>query len=573
MSRSALAGGRTVPARVTAPLALALALAVWSPPAGTAGNWPPPVSPAGLGAGGAYVQTRIYSMCCLPSPAFSFVPPTAPPSPVVSHHVATWSIDRSAACLCGFLDLNFIHPVVIPNEEYRRLADMVSADTLGACIRHLENYGTRHSSSQGVLHAGRWLAKRLVGYGYPDTLLQEIRRDGKVVLAPRNVIATKYGVSKPQYRIVIGGHYDSITYGQPVPAVEVAPGADDDASGVAGTMEIARILADVDLDATVQFVLFAGHEQGLYGSLEFVRSLIEEGTPKDKLFFINLDMIGNADTSPWKVRIYTDDNSLPLAQLLEGTFDTYTSVEPVLAGNRLADQTSFQQQGYPAIFVHEADFSLHYHSIEDRFVYLEMDYEAQIVRAVLAMVLHLALITDPPTGVTAFQTADGDLRVEWEHPPDPDVLRYHVELLDQDGRLLGRRSTSDNYLTLDDETAAGVSRLRIRAEDVIGESEPSEPLFVGGGRFIVQGVSPNPARHECNFDIFVPGAGDLGRASLTIFDASGRLVRSLHLSRGAQSLCWDTTASDGRAVPSGVYFYLADVDGIGKHGGKIMVVR
>jgi flagellar hook assembly protein FlgD len=118
--------------------------------------------------------------------------------------------------------------------------------------------------------------------------------------------------------------------------------------------------------------------------------------------------------------------------------------------------------------------------------------------------------------------------------------------------------------------------VRVRAEDVLGESEPSEAVLVGTGRLVIAGATPNPANDGCRFDIFIPGTGEPVGATAKIVDASGRLVQVLHedfLSRGSHTLRWDTSSAEGASVPSGIYFYVVEVDGMGKDSGKIMVLR
>jgi hypothetical protein len=519
-------------------------------------------------ATGALVAFSALMLSLPPAPATAVPPPPPAQAPPGTDGPGPPSLSS------GFLGPEFIHETITLDPTYLDILDDVSPDTLGAVIQHLQDYGTRHTSSVQALHAGRWIVKRLVSYGYSDTLMQQIKIGDKVHLAPRNVIATKEGTTRPQFRIVIGGHYDSITFGESVPPEIEAPGADDNASGTAGTMEIARLVKDMELDATVQFVLFGAHEEGLYGSLEFARNLDDDGVPQDKLFFINLDMIGNADSKkPWKVTVYTDARSEPLAELMERVVLSYTDLLPLRAGNRYADQTSFQQHGYPAIFMHEADFSPNYHSRRDLLIHLEMDYEAEVVKAVLAMVLHLALVADPPDNPRACGTSTGGLRLDWDHSKDADLTGYQVELLDGQGRLIEKRATTDNFLTLNHSEASSVEWVRVRAEDVLGESEPSEPVFVGGGGLVVRGATPNPAATECAFDVFIPGSGDRPVPPMRILDASARLVRSIPLSLGSQTLRWDISSDGGESLPSGVYFFVVEIEGAASETGKIMVVR
>jgi hypothetical protein len=482
----------------------------------------------------------------------------------------TWPIRSS-----GFLDQQFVHEVITPDNGYIQLAGLVNPDTLESMIQWLEDYETRHSDTQQVLQAARWLRRRLEGFGYMDAFIQGVKL-GKIQIASGNVVAKKTGSSKSEFRIIVGGHYDSTilsTWGSPL---ETAPGADDNASGTAGVLEVARLLAPTDLDATVEFVLFAAEEQGLYGSREYVAGLVSEGVPPDKAFCINMDMIGNEDTPPWEVRIFNDEASQPLGKLFATVTEAYTGLRPVLSRySPYSDHASFVTAGYPALLIHEGDNYGPLHTPNDRLVNLEIDYAAEVVRAVLAATLHLARLTDPPSAVTASETGTGDLLVQWNHAVDADVIGYYVELLGMDGELVTRQFSTDNYATLDSRLVQGKSLLQVRAEDVLGESEPSESIMVGAGKLIV-GATPNPTGNVCRFNIFIPGTGELVETALKIVDVSGRLVRSIRsepLPRGSHTLQWDTTFSDGNHVPEGVYFYIAQVDGIGKDRGKIKVVR
>jgi hypothetical protein len=477
----------------------------------------------------------------------------------------------------GFLDLDFINSEVVPNPDYKWIVGSVSSDTLGAYVKHLEDFGSRLSYSQGALEAGKWILKRLWQYGCTDTVFQPVAFEGREEIAPGNVWGTKRGVGRPRFRILVGGHYDSIIAGGSAAAMKHAPGADDNGSGTAAALEMARVLMGVELDATVQFVFFTGEEQGLLGSDEFVRQLVMEDVPAEDLFFINMDMIGNSDTFPWRVKVYHDQRSQPLAELLTRVGRAYTPVTPYTMGSMgSSDHVRFWRSGYPAIFVHEWDFSPHYHSVDDLLENLEMSYEAEVVKTVLATVLHLANTADPPDAVTAVETESGEVRVEWSRSNDADVLGYDLEVLSRRGELLDKLSTKETYALLDPETLRDGAMVRVRAEDILGEGEASEAVFVGSGRLMAASATPNPTGGACSFSVFIPGSGPPVGVCVRIVDASGRVVRTLDkglVSRGAHNLEWDGAFSDGSLVPSGVYFYAVEVAGIGREKGKITVVR
>lgn len=479
----------------------------------------------------------------------------------------------------GFLNTEFIHEEVPPNEEFQNLVRLVSRDSLAANIQHLQDYGTRFAYTPEVKRAGRWLMKRFAGFGYPDTLFQSvIMGDGKVTLATGNVGAIKPGKTRPEYQIIIGSHYDCVTYDQAVPPAEVAPGADDNASGTSGVLELARLLVDVDLDATVKFVSFTGHEVGMLGSYEFATDLAEEGIPADKLFFINLDMIGNASgPSPWRLKIHDNTPSRPLAELAARIGEAYTPLTMLMAGPREADHVNFHNQGYRAIFLHEGDFNdPNYHSITDLLENLEMDFEEQVVEMTMAMVLHLAKLAEPPGDVRAARDEAGDVLVQWSHSLDGDVVGYNVELIDSRGEVADSLFTRDNSVVMYSSALGDTMWVRVSAEDLIGAGDPSDPVFVGTGPRMLAEAVPNPATSGSTVSLFVPGVGPSVKVSVDILDTAGRLVTTLHdgpIGRGPSNFTWSGTFSNGDRVPTGVYFYVVEAAGVGKTSGKIMVVR
>jgi hypothetical protein len=478
----------------------------------------------------------------------------------------------------GFLSTGFIHDTVTVNEEYENLLRLIVEDSLAANIQHLQDYGSRYAYSPKIKKAGRWLIRRLAGFGYADTLYQSIvLGNDKVRIASGNVSATKTGARRPEYRVIIGSHYDSITFGQAVPPAEEAPGADDNASGTSAVLEIARLLSGVELDASVQFVSFTGHEVGMLGSHEFASDLAQRGVPPDKIFFLNLDMIGNANgPPPWHVKIHDDVPSRPLAELGIRIGKAYTPLMPRNAGIRMADQTNFHDQGYRAFFIHEGDFNTaNYHSRTDLLENLEMEYEKQVVQMAMAIVLHLANLADPPGDVRAVQLDSGDVLVQWSHSLEADVVGYHVEVIDELGEVVYQTYTVEGDATLDAGSLGPGRRVRVRAEDTIGAGDASTPVLVGTGAGLVAFAAPNPTGGPCRFEIFVPGSGPSVEASVKLVDAMGRHVATVSdapLERGSNTLSWDGKFDNGERAPGGVFFYVVETAGAGSARGKLALV-
>ncbi len=149
-----------------------------------------------------------------------------------------------------------------------------------------------------------------------------------------NIVATKRGTTRPDEIIVVGGHYDSVPRG---------PGANDNASGVAATIEAARALVGIPTPRTVQFALFAAEELGLYGSGAFA-SERRQGV----VAMVNLDMVGWGERLMIGTSQGRDDAVVNAAA--QAAQRLGIQVNRFRAGG--SDHISFERFGIPTVFLH-----------------------------------------------------------------------------------------------------------------------------------------------------------------------------------------------------------------------------
>jgi len=171
-------------------------------------------------------------------------------------------------------------------------------------------------------------------------------------------------------RLLVGGHYDS---------VPISPGANDNASGTATVLELARILADDPLRGGVCFALFGAEEEGLLGSREFVARLNVEERPR-LLAMINLDMVGVGDR--WLL-VGTRELVQEAAKQAEALGAAYQVGD--LPPGFSSDHASFLEAGIPAVFFHRQD-DPRYHSPEDKAQYVDGAALAEAARMTLAVI-------------------------------------------------------------------------------------------------------------------------------------------------------------------------------------------
>ncbi len=268
------------------------------------------------------------------------------------------------------------------------LAAEVDTDELAVTIADLEGFGTRHTFTDGDDQARDYLVTRLEELGLQPEL-DPFPVQGSIAT---NVLARKDGLGRPDIVYVFSAHYDSTSED---PLVS-APGADDNASGVAAVLEAARILADHDTRHSLWFVLTAAEEQGSLGSAHMVEWLGDEDV--DVRGVIAPDMIaywplGDGDS----MDILGDEGSRELADQMAAMATRLGVAHKVWIEHGYCygdDHTHFQEAGYPAVApmdcveAHNVPSSSetlpHYHRSSDTSATLHMGFTTRVTQVLVA---------------------------------------------------------------------------------------------------------------------------------------------------------------------------------------------
>jgi Zn-dependent M28 family amino/carboxypeptidase len=273
----------------------------------------------------------------------------------------------------------------------RRLVDAVDAVAYRATLTELANLPTRHSTSPEFAAAATAAAQQLSALGYAVTE-QQVRVGGAT---SGNVIADRAGRgTAPRPVVVITAHLDSVNRrGPQLPA----PGADDNASGSAGVLAIARVLAGHDAAADLRLILFGGEEQGLHGSTRYVRGLDPAERARISAV-INMDMIGVRNEAARTVLLEGAAVSTELIEVLAEAAATHTG----LAVDRSfspanSDHVPFIDAGIPAVLTIEGSDSSNgnVHSERDTLDTIDWALADQVVRMNVAAVAELLGSVEP----------------------------------------------------------------------------------------------------------------------------------------------------------------------------------
>ncbi len=212
--------------------------------------------------------------------------------------------------IAAFYHTNAQESIISPPQGDSRMYDIidsVSTDRIKSDIETLVGFGTRHtlsdtvSTTRGIGAARRWIKSEFENISADCNDCLEVKYHRGLATAEGNrripedtwivnVLAIKRGTTYPDKYIIMAGDIDS-RISDPLNATDDSPGANDNASGMAGVIEAARVLSKYDFPTSIIFVGLSGEEQGLFGGKFLAKDAKAEGW--DILGVINNDMIGN----------------------------------------------------------------------------------------------------------------------------------------------------------------------------------------------------------------------------------------------------------------------------------------
>lgn len=250
---------------------------------------------------------------------------------------------------------------------------------------------TRYTySGEPVLKATQFVSEHLAALGL-EVEVHYWRPD-----RPPNVVGELRGERQPEEIVILSAHLDSWS-GQPM---VLAPGADDNASGVATVLLAADILSQYRWNCTLRFSLWTGEEQGLLGSNAYAQRASDNG--EQIVGVLNLDMIGWDGMAGPDMDLHANQADVPasmqLAELFAEVVEAYNvNLQPEIipAGIGRSDHVSFWSHGYAAILGIEDyapdghDFNPYYHTTQDLLQHLDMDYFTEFATASVGTFAHM----------------------------------------------------------------------------------------------------------------------------------------------------------------------------------------
>jgi hypothetical protein len=366
--------------------------------------------------------------------------------------------------------------------EIAKMIKEVSARNVEASIRKLVSFGTRNTLSEqdnptrGIGAARDWIFAEFQRINAECGNCMVVEKQS--FLQPKanripepttltNVIATLRGTTDPERIYVVSGHYDSMCT-SPTDAKCDAPGANDDASGTATVIELARVMSKRKFDATIVFMTVPGEEQGLLGAAYFAQQAVEKKMDIEAMF--TNDIVGGVTTQKNsahrnRVRVFSegvpsneteqqaatrrsvggenDSSSRQLARYVKEQADRYMKnfrawmIYRRDRYGRGGDHIPFVERGFAAVRFTESDEDYtHQHQnlrteggvfYGDTPEYVDFEYTANVTRVNLIALASLANAPAKPTNVGVVTTRlTNDTELKWDANNDADIAGYEI---------------------------------------------------------------------------------------------------------------------------------------------------
>jgi Zn-dependent M28 family amino/carboxypeptidase len=402
-------------------------------------------------------------------------------------HMAVWlALNFNIAALAQSQTGSSAPEPITVDSRISAALQQVSAERIRVNIEKLASFGTRLTLSaqdsaaitegRGIGAAREWIKSEFERYAKDCGGCLEVKTDsftepaGDRIPQPTaitNVYAVLRGTDAENAKriVLVTGHYDS----RPSDTLDVkadAPGANDDASGTAVSLECARVLSKMKFPATIIFLTVAGEEQGLNGSHHFAKMARDQGWNIEAV--LNNDIVGgdkSAEQDHSVVRVFSeglpaaateqdarriralggenDSGSRQLARYVADVGRAYdTGVKPLLVFRldrylRGGDHSSFNQEGFTAVRFTEFREDFHHqhqnvrteNGIEygDLAKFVDFEYVAHVARLNAATLASLASAPAPPANVHLLTKGlDNDSTLTWEASPGGRAVDYEV---------------------------------------------------------------------------------------------------------------------------------------------------
>ncbi|GAB4128861.1 MAG: hypothetical protein Fur0015_02660 [Ignavibacteriales bacterium] len=343
---------------------------------------------------------------------------------------------------------------ILPKQSSTKLDSLIfntiskiNSDSVKYFIQKLQNFGTRFMLANNRKDVAVWIKNQFKRFGFENA-----RLDSFFVLNTWqfNVIAQLNSEKASSTNYVVGAHHDCISQNNPM---VFTPGADDNASGAAAVLEIARVLKETKFSPEVNiiFTTFAGEEYGLYGSEDFAQKAAQQNM--EIALMINHDMIATSSKqiSNSTVTINHYSGSEDFTELALNNIEKYTNLNSQKGdlNASYSDSYSFWTSGFKTIYFEETEFSSHYHTDKDIIDYCNIPYCTEVIKSSCAVLINSMSLPTSVRNVNILDAQNGTAaRITWERKSENDFSHYKIYVGSSSGNYDKTFVTTSNEFTI-----------------------------------------------------------------------------------------------------------------------------
>ena len=267
----------------------------------------------------------------------------------------------------------------ICNKETLEMISLVKQKNIENILTDFVNIGPKFTGSENCKKTGEYIYKEFKNMGldvYYDNWKYVRYQD-------RNVVATLNGIDPESDAVfIICAHYDTIGG---------SPGANDDGSGIAAMITIAKILSKYQFNQTIKFIAFSGHEVGLFGSFAYAKKAYFED--ENIIAALMLDMIGNTTKTGNVLQIHKSNRAdwiFQIVQKVSNDYKEFVNIEVEGVANTACDEKSFLDLGYNGmLFIQPNCWEPPNHCPEDDLETINFPHLTNVTKLILATTVEL----------------------------------------------------------------------------------------------------------------------------------------------------------------------------------------
>lgn len=322
-------------------------------------------------------------------------------------------------------------------QRYADIANQVSQTNVTNYLTEFEALGLKRRGTAELTNTFNWIKNKYLSYGYTVGQMQEdsYTYTGSTAVV-KNLILTKVGTVYPNIFVIVCAHYDSIG----------GTGTNDNGSGTASVLEMARLLQNVNTQYSIKFINFSGEEDGLYGSQHYVSSIVNGTTPKMNIKLVfNLDEVGGvAGMTNNTITCEKDMTNTPSTNnAASATFTNelitcvglYSPLQTFLSNAYASDYMPFQANNEVITGFFEKNETTHKHTATDFLSNMDPVYNYNVAKAATGALLHFA-VADTTLDTT---NPTADYQVNTFPNPVNDVINVSM------GKLTGQKINFSFY--------------------------------------------------------------------------------------------------------------------------------